>query len=77
MKKIQSNGRGYTDFDKKDEQKIKFKANLLADSTFFFAFLLFVFSTLNLVVDWFNFLYDEFDGMFIIITSLIISTLFL
>lgn len=67
---------GYTDYNKNDEEKVKFKANLIADCTFFFSFLLVIFSILNLFVDWFKSINEELDGMFIILISLLITLLF-
>jgi len=66
---------GYSDYNKNGEENVKFKANLIADSTFFFSALLIVLSVFNFFVDWFK-LVEDLDGMFIILTSLVIAGLF-
>jgi len=66
---------GYSDYNKNGEENIKFKANLIADSTFCFSALLIVLSVFNLFVDWFK-LVEDLDGMFIMLTSLVIAGLF-
>ena len=67
---------GYTDYDKEDEEKVKFKANLMADSVFFFSLLLIVFAVLNLLVDWFKLINEELDGMVIILLALFVTVIF-
>lgn len=67
---------GYTDHHKNDKEKVKFKANLIADSAFFFALLLIVFSILYFYVDWFKSTIEGLDGMFIILVSLLFTVVF-
>lgn len=67
---------GYTNYNKNYEEKVKFKANLIADCTFFFSFLLIIFSILNLYVDWFKLINEELDGMFIILISSLVTVFF-
>lgn len=67
---------GYTNFEKNNFEKISTKANLIADCTFLFSFLLIVFSIINLFSDWFKIITPDLDGMIILFFSFILTVFF-